>query len=56
VAPLGLKAGVGGFANAALKGPLFHDGNGVRRSKPEPRIYKRIRQNKIKIQSVEIRG
>ena len=31
VALLGLKAGVRGFANAALKGPLFHEASGVRK-------------------------
>jgi hypothetical protein len=43
VAPLGLEAGAGGFANAALKGPLFHDASGVRkfsgRSKPSATIF-----------------
>jgi hypothetical protein len=43
VASLGLEAGAGGFANAALKGPLFHDASGVRkftgRSKPSATIF-----------------
>jgi hypothetical protein len=63
VTPLGLKAGVGGFANAALKGPLFHEASDVRKASGTVKAcrhgfheFARINQNKIKIWSVEIRG
>jgi hypothetical protein len=41
------RHGAGGFANAALKGPLFHGAISVRRSKPQPQIS-RIHPDKAK--------